>query len=152
MEAMRSCTTTAEESFTGQSTLMTPMRMLIKKFPDLAELVLDKCYREVKRDSEVCIEMNFEFVEDTFNYQKKGEASHPRAFNPLRKKDYSFQHFTFSDKKDERNEGYEEPYTKDFEMIMRNHPMVIMAENSRAELLREGLKKSKKCGIFHFLK
>ena len=70
MEAMRSCRTIAGETFTGKSTLNTPMRLLVKKFPDLAEFVLDKCYKEVKRDSEVCIEMNFEFVEDTFNYKK----------------------------------------------------------------------------------
>ena len=136
---MRSCTTSAEESFTGQNTLVTPMRRLIKRFPDLAELVLDKSYKEVKRDSEVCIEMNFEFVEDTFNYQKKEEKKIPINLNPFKQQDFTFQHFTFSDQKDERNEGYEEPYTNDYEMIMRNHPMVIMADNSRTELLRHPL-------------
>ena len=140
-EAMRSCTSTAEESFTGQSTLMTPMRMLIQKFPDIAEFVLDKCYKEVKIDSEVCIEMNFEFVEDTFNYQKKEIPSHSRSMNPFKmmQQEHTFHHFTNSDKTDERNEGYEEPYTKDYEMVTRNHPMVIMAENSREELLRHPL-------------
>ena len=28
--------------------LITPMRRLIEKFPDIAEKVLDKCYKEVK--------------------------------------------------------------------------------------------------------
>ena len=146
MEAMRSCSTSSEESFTRQNTLMTPMRQLIKKFPDLAELVLDKSYKEVKRDSEVCIEMNFEFVEDTFNYKKQktgdkreGDSMNPMNFIPFKQQDFTFQHFASSDQRDERNEGYEEPYTNDYEMIMRNHPMMIMAENSRTELLRHPL-------------
>ena len=155
MEAMRSCRT--GETFTGKSTLNTPMRMLVKKFPDIAEFVLDKCYKEVKRDSEVCIEMNFEFVEDTFNYKKIVEgAKHSMVMNPFRQQNIEFQHFTSSNMTEERNEGFERPYTNDYEMILRNHPMIIMAENSRAELMRHPLclalvrKKWKRYGKYTF--
>ena len=139
MEAMRSCTTIAGETFTGKSTLNTPMRMLVKKFPDLAEFVLGKCYKEVKRDSEVCIEMNLEFLEDTFNYKMIDGPKHSMVMNPFRQQNIVFQHFTASNITEERNEGFENPYTNDYEMIKRNHPMIIMAENSRADLMRHPL-------------
>ena len=157
MEAMRSCRAIAGETFTGKSTLNTPMRMLVKKFPDIAEFVLDKCYKEVKRDSEICIEMNFEFVEDTFNYKKIVEGTkHSMVMNPFRNQNIAFQHFTSSNMTEERNEGFEQPYTNDYEMILRNHPMIIMAENSRAELMRHPLclalvrKKWKRYGKYTF--
>ena len=139
MEAMRSCTTIAGETFTSKSTLNTPMRMLVKRFPDLAEFVLDRCYKEVKRDSEVCIEMNLEFVEDTFNYKKIEGPKNSMVMNPFRQQNIVFQHFTSSNITEERNEGFENPYTTDYEMIKRNHPMIIMADNSRADLMRHPL-------------
>ena len=50
--------------------LETPMRMLIRKYPDLAELVLDQCYKEKKNLGEgVFVDMTFEFIEDSFNYR-----------------------------------------------------------------------------------
>ena len=46
------------------------MRMLIRKYPDLAELVLDQCYKEKKNLGEgVFVDMTFEFIEDSFNYR-----------------------------------------------------------------------------------
>ena len=50
--------------------LETPMRMLIRKYPDLAEMVLDQCYKEKKNLGEgVFVDMTFEFIEDSFNYR-----------------------------------------------------------------------------------
>ena len=51
--------------------LDTPMRMLVRKYPDLAEIVLDQCYKEKQKDQDFLVEMNFEFIEDSFNYQQK---------------------------------------------------------------------------------
>ena len=46
------------------------MRMLIRKYPDLAEVVLDQCYKEKKNLGEgVFVDMTFEFIEDSFNYR-----------------------------------------------------------------------------------
>ena len=46
------------------------MRMLIRKCPDLAEIVLDQCYKEKYIINEgTKVEMTFEFIEDTFNYR-----------------------------------------------------------------------------------
>jgi hypothetical protein len=65
--------------------LDTPMRMLIRKYPDLAETVLDQvirilpvgninfqlqCYKEKHNLGEgTFVDMNFEFIEDSFNYR-----------------------------------------------------------------------------------
>jgi hypothetical protein len=40
-------------------------------------MVLDRCYKLKQADGEDLVEMNFEFIEDTYNYQPKeqeGEA------------------------------------------------------------------------------
>ena len=44
----------------------TPMRMLIRTYPELAEEVFDKCI-EKKSDR---VEMDFQFLEDTFSLNK----------------------------------------------------------------------------------
>ena len=50
--------------------LDTPMRMLVRKYPDLAEIVLDQCYKEKKNLGEgIFVDMTFEFIEDSFNYR-----------------------------------------------------------------------------------
>ena len=47
------------------------MRMLIRKYPDLAEIVLDHCYKEKKNHGEgIFVDMTFEFIEDSFNYRQ----------------------------------------------------------------------------------
>ena len=54
----------------GSQELDTPMRMLIRKCPELAEIVLDQCYKEKHILNEgTIVDMNFEFIEDTFNYR-----------------------------------------------------------------------------------
>ena len=46
------------------------MRMLIRKCPDMAETVLDQCYKEKDVLAEgTIVDMNFEFIEDSFNYR-----------------------------------------------------------------------------------
>ena len=46
------------------------MRMLVRKYPDLAEIVLDQCYKEKKSLGEgIFVDMTFEFIEDSFNYR-----------------------------------------------------------------------------------
>ena len=44
----------------------TPLRMLIRSYPDLVENVLDRC---IKKNTST-IEMNFEFIDDTFSINK----------------------------------------------------------------------------------
>ena len=56
--------------------LDTPMRMLVRKYPDLAEIVLDQCYKEKKNLGEgIFVDMTFEFIEDSFNYRYIGTTN-----------------------------------------------------------------------------
>ena len=121
--------------------LDTPMRNLIRKFPDLAEAVLDKCYKETKSRNQLSAEMNFEFIDDTFNYTRKKKT---------------FVHYTEDPEWDFNDEGYKVPYDSkgstydcmvpipvlydpNFQRRVTNHPMMMMVSNNRVELLRHPL-------------
>ena len=69
-----------------QNTPITPMRMLIKKFPELAEKVLDKCYTNKSGDE---VEIDFLFIDDTYSLKKEENEGQPKfkytnneEFNP----------------------------------------------------------------------
>ena len=132
-DAMRSCMATGKTNIVARKVLDTPLRMLIRKYPDLAETVLDKCYKEKKLAMGSCVEMNFEFIEDTFNYQQKQaqeiETNWLDMFLPTNNSGYD--HFTKASNSNSCDEGFENPYTNDHELIIRNHPMMVMAEHSR---------------------
>ena len=60
----------------------TPLRMLIKTYPDLAEVVFDNCMTEVSVKEDPSdqlalptnhVTMNYEFVDDTFYLQSPEE-------------------------------------------------------------------------------
>ena len=124
-EALRS-------SMAADNVLDTPMRMLIRKFPDIAEIVLDHCYKEKRLDADTCVEMNFEFIEDTFNYQEKAVKNERWYNNMFRSIDNAgYEHLTKALPAESLDEGFEEPYSKDFDLLLRNHPMMVMVEHSR---------------------
>ena len=52
------------------------MRMLIRSYPELAEQVFDKCIKQ----SENKVEMNFEFLEDTFSLNQRTTSSGKTVF------------------------------------------------------------------------
>ena len=46
------------------------MRMLIRKYPDLAMTVLDQCFKESDvKTEETIVDMNFEFIDDSYYYR-----------------------------------------------------------------------------------
>ena len=98
--------------------LDTPFRKLIRKFPDLAEVLLDKCYsikEETSRFEKVeeVAEMNYEFIEDTFKFVKRKGLEGENKFG----------------KKDgEKDESHE--------VDISNHPLMIMKEEQRVDLLQ----------------
>ena len=122
----------------SKSVLETPMRQLIERYPDLAQVVLDKCYKEKKDDQDISVEMNFEFIEDTYNYQKKSENNFTIKL-PFEVLDADYLHFTEQSKQHILEDGFEDPYTPDFQLVKRNHPLMIMADYSRHDLLRHPL-------------
>ena len=116
--------------------LDTPFRKLIRKFPDLAETLLDKCYevREVTSKFgkvEEVAEMNYEFIEDTFKFVKRGKGENKFG------------------KKDEEGEG-------GHEVDVMNHPLMIMEKERRISLLQHPvclaliLKKWLSYGYFYY--
>ena len=98
--------------------LDTPFRKLIRKFPDLAEALLDKCFmikEETSRFEKVeeVAEMNYEFIEDTFKFVKRKGLEGENKFG----------------KKDgEKDESHEVDIT--------NHPLMIMKNEQRVGLLQ----------------
>ena len=97
----------------------TPLRMLIKTFPDLAERVFDKCI-EHKQESVI---MNFEFLEDTFSLKATETSAGETEFR------YG------------RQEEEEKlcPYDATLTVSMINHPMMIMVETRQKQLLKHPL-------------
>ena len=63
-DAMKSISRGATDR--GEIIPNTPLRMLIRSYPDLVENVLDRC---IKKNTST-IEMNFEFIDDTFSINK----------------------------------------------------------------------------------
>ena len=63
----------------------TPMRTLIRKYPDLAVTVLDQCFKEwdVKTVGNF-VDMNFEFIDDSFNYRFLAHFFSSSSINFLR--------------------------------------------------------------------
>ena len=49
----------------------TPMRSLIKKYPDLAELVFQKCIT-ISDNNSSCYQLDYEFLEDSFYHNYSG--------------------------------------------------------------------------------
>ena len=108
--------------------LDTPLRKLIRRHPDLAEEFLDNCYeREANQDDfdgEDVIKMNFDFIEDTHSYKYvKGKDKHDTSFAL----------------KDDLDHNDEKQDFKDYEVEIRNHPLMIMANERKVDLLQHPL-------------
>ena len=120
------------------SVLDTPMRQLIKYFPQIAETVLDKCRKEIidESDQKKTISYNFEFLEDTFKY-KLMEENKEKVFKHVSERP--------DDEKDE-NGDFTQPYTysgktKPLEwftagnVFVDNHPLMTINDYKQQNLL-----------------
>ena len=96
----------------------TPMRMLIRTYPELAEEVFDKCI-ETKSDR---VEMDFEFLEDTFSLNK--------MVRPSGRTVYYY---------DDLNEDNMKPYDETGTLNMINHPLMQMVDAKQKQLLKHPL-------------
>ena len=102
----------------GEDIPNTPLRMLIRSFPDLAEEVFDKCIQKGSCN----LEMDYEFLDDTFSLNKKENKSGETVFY-------------FEDFSDETMC----PYDGSGNISMENHPLMIMVEEKQKQLLRHPL-------------
>ncbi|KAK3893875.1 hypothetical protein Pcinc_002317 [Petrolisthes cinctipes] len=98
---------------------ITPFRMLVERFPDVAEVVLDRCAEVIKPASSIPQqELLVEFLDDTYQIkqQSSDETSNPYD-NTGHLKDLA------------------RPYTTSARMLKKNHPLMLMVEHKRTTLL-----------------
>lgn len=108
---------------------ITPFRMLIKKFPDVAEAVLDRCTSTNGMDSDdkrFAVLFNFELVDDTYTTLEYGSDVDSVASSS-----------TLESAFDEDGQLLEhaEPYTNDARELKGNHPLMLMVKYKRLNLL-----------------
>ena len=96
----------------GETIPDTPMRMLIRTFPDLAQKVFDKCIQKGEPDM---LELDYEFLEDTFCLRKEGKVYVSCA------------------------PDVRLPYHPDGEIIKANHCLMLMVQNRQKHLLKHPL-------------
>ena len=114
--------------------LNTPLRILIRKIPDLAEEFLDRCCekgeREAKQEKETkkeqskfqgVININCDFIEDTRSYLVKESNEDPKKKIFLHRDDC----------KPSVSPGY-----KSDAVDIDNHPLIIMANEKKVNLLQ----------------
>ncbi|KAL7637921.1 UNVERIFIED_CONTAM: hypothetical protein RMT77_011534 [Armadillidium vulgare] len=112
---------------------ITPFRLLIQRFPEVAKIILDRCMTTNGRETEDIdygIKFNFEFVDDTYVMNETVEA--PAETAPLLTSTSAYE-----DPFDEYGRLYEqaEPYTTEPRLLKSNHPLMLMVKYSRTGLL-----------------
>ncbi|XP_076445109.1 uncharacterized protein LOC143283010 [Babylonia areolata] len=132
-QALRNST---EDPATGR--IDTPMRKLIKKMPDVAERVFDRClsYGQEKNPERPGYEItfNYEFLDDTYmqwiheSYRKQMRSDDTTSIS-----DTSSMGSIFDD--DDRLLPTARPYSSDSNFLKKNHPLFIMVSSEREILL-----------------
>ena len=126
------------------SELDTPLRNLIRRFPDLAEEFLDKCCTVEKVDNqEEVIDMKYDFIEDTHSYAKFGKEKDDSEtmfclkdeVKEIQKRDENHPFVALAKQRHVKLDRLEDPY----EVPIINHPLMIMAKERRVDLLQHPL-------------
>ena len=123
--------------------LDTPLRKLIRKFPDLAEEFLDQCCTVVANKGENenegdSIKMDYSFIEDSHSYRvARGKEKQETQF--IRKEKSEQNEKQPKDKTKDGLGSKNERKFKDYEVNINNHPLMIMAKERRVDLLQHPL-------------
>uniref|UniRef100_A0A1I7XDQ6 ANK_REP_REGION domain-containing protein n=1 Tax=Heterorhabditis bacteriophora TaxID=37862 RepID=A0A1I7XDQ6_HETBA len=106
----------------------TPLRRLINKFPDVAEHVFDNCVTgcgERSEDYNFFYVYDFEFLDDTYMMPSKNGTELLSTINPF------------------NDDGFlkkgAKAYSDDYDVIYKNHPLKIMVNSERLDLLSHPL-------------
>ena len=118
----------------GDIIVETPMRLLIRYHPDLAEVVLQKCIIPLNNFSSK-FELDYEFLEDTFFFQPSNNCDD----NNLELKEegddtVDFLKYNFNYAKiDEQGKciKYDQAYNNNATTVMLNHPLMIIANDKK---------------------
>ncbi|XP_063846089.1 transient receptor potential cation channel subfamily A member 1 homolog isoform X2 [Scylla paramamosain] len=108
---------------------VTPFRMLIKKFPDVAEAVLNRCTKSNGMDSDderYAMLFKFDLVDDNYIMSSNGSDTDSIASISSMETPY-----------DEDGRVLEDArlYTSDFRDLKKNHPLMLMVKYKRLNLL-----------------
>ncbi|MPC17481.1 Transient receptor potential cation channel subfamily A member 1 [Portunus trituberculatus] len=108
---------------------VTPFRMLIKKFPDVAEAVLNRCTKSNGMDSDderYAMLFKFDLVDD--NYIMSNNGSDTDSISSISSMETPY---------DEDGRVLEDAklYTSDFRDLKKNHPLMLMVKYKRLNLL-----------------
>ncbi|XP_035826279.1 transient receptor potential cation channel subfamily A member 1 homolog [Aplysia californica] len=118
----------------------TPMRKLIKRMPDVAERVFDRClsYGQEKNPERIDYEISFdyEFLDDIYarwiqeGIKRQEDSSSDYA---------SSSGSSYGGDDDEILSPDAQPYSKDSNVLKKNHPLYIMILSEREDLLAHPL-------------
>ncbi|XP_048765666.1 transient receptor potential cation channel subfamily A member 1 homolog isoform X3 [Ostrea edulis] len=113
----------------GTGLRTTPMRKLIKKMPDVAESAFLRCMTTNNRNPEhpdyKCT-FNYEFLDDTYSNWTEGGTSDGSGSGSVYNEDFSLNVLA-------------RPYTSDSSEMKSNHPLMIMVNSKREDLLAHPL-------------
>ncbi|EGT54771.1 hypothetical protein CAEBREN_31497, partial [Caenorhabditis brenneri] len=109
----------------------TPFRILLRKFPDLAVIVMDKCIRRSKEeeDETQCVEYRFDFIDDTYMSRvasDDGEREQLIGYKSPYNDEFKLEKDT-------------QAYSSNYDRIYRNHPLKLMANAEKLSLLSHPL-------------
>lgn len=127
-----------------QNVLDTPMRQLIRFFPEVAEIVLEKCIQKDQTNQKEVISYNFEFLEDTFKFKLEEEN-----------KEKVYKHVSEIKSKygKDKNGDFIQPYTYSGktnlvmdlftagDLFVENHPLMTINEYKQQNLLNNEVTK-----------
>eukprot|EP00092_Neocalanus_flemingeri_P034661 GFUD01037707.1.p1 GENE.GFUD01037707.1~~GFUD01037707.1.p1 ORF type:complete len:1460 (+),score=369.86 GFUD01037707.1:404-4381(+) len=117
-----------------QHVLDTPMRLLIRNLPEMAERVLDRC-REVSinaKDQKEITNYNFEYLEDTFRYKLK-EEDDKKLYKHV---DNLKETIDFNEEDIEEDGDFAAPYTYYGDIFVSNHPLMVINNYKQQNLLQ----------------
>ena len=110
------------EDVHGNTVPETPMRMLIRAFPDLAQKVFDKCIQKCNENEErEYLRMDYELIDDTFGISREKSSDG--------KVQYTFQ----------KNAASAISYFGNARLVRENHPLMIMVLQKQKGLLTHPL-------------
>ncbi|KAK3859862.1 hypothetical protein Pcinc_034051 [Petrolisthes cinctipes] len=109
---------------------VTPFRKLIKRFPDVAEAVLDRCTSTNGKDSDderFAVLFNFDIIDDSYVADNASGSDIDSLMSSS----------TFESPYDEDGKllDYAEPYTYNAREMKKNHPLMLMVKYKRLNLL-----------------
>ena len=120
--------------------LDTPMRLLIRSLPNMAERVLDRC-KEVSlnaKDQREITTYNYEFLEDTFKY-KLTQEDDKQVYKHV---DVLKETHGFDKKELDEDGDFVAPYTNFGDMFVSNHTLMVINEYKQQNLLQHHVTRS----------